>query len=188
MTTVRAQIAFPFDSTLPRDMVSINPHYDGGTDVNALMTVLVNNLKAISAVGTSPFTIKLYDAKKAPPSYPLATHVEGTGSIPLSSPGEVALCLSYYAAFNRPQFRGRLYIPFTMIGGTLAKRPSGAQMTSCAGWSTLWKSLPSPWVGAVYSKKAGSAAQITNYWVDDEWDTVRSRGLRPTTRQSYTLP
>ena len=28
----------------------------------------------------------------------------------------------------------------------------------------------------------------TNYWVDDEWDIIRSRGYRGTTRELGTIP
>jgi hypothetical protein len=40
----------------------------------------------------------------------------------------------------------------------------------------------------VYSRREKVARPVTNYWVDDEWDTVRSRGLRSSTRVTGTLP
>jgi hypothetical protein len=189
MSIFRAQIGFQIDSTLPRDTVTINPHYNG-SDAQALANVLKTSLIANVNIGNgTPFVIKVYDAKKAPPSFPLATASNGTGMVATSLPREVALCLSYYAGFNRPSYRGRLFIPFGLVGGTLGLRPTGAQMTSVANWATtLFKSLPANTFGTVFSKKLGTDAQITNWWVDDEWDTVRSRGLRPTTRQVGTLP
>jgi hypothetical protein len=156
--------------------------------VGALGDLLVNQVKSISTIGALPFSIKLYDAQKPPPSYPVWSHVEGTGSIDTAAPNELALCLSYYAGYNRPRFRGRLYIPFTLIGGTTQKRPSASQMTLVAEWAKLFRNLPSPWIGCVYSRRAGAAYAISNWWVDDEWDVMRSRGLKPTTRQTGTLP
>ena len=29
---------------------------------------------------------------------------------------------------------------------------------------------------------------VTNVWVDDEWDTIRSRGLKSTSRVTATVP
>jgi hypothetical protein len=36
---------------------------------------------------------------------------------------------------------------------------------------------------SVHSPTAGTTEKVEHYWCDDEWDTVRSRGLRATTRQ-----
>jgi hypothetical protein len=38
----------------------------------------------------------------------------------------------------------------------------------------------------VWSRKNHTATKVQNYWVDDEWDTVRSRGLKRSTRQVAT--
>jgi hypothetical protein len=189
MAIYRAQIGFPVDSVLPKDVVTLNPHYVGDSP-QALADGLKANLIANAQIAnTRPFIIKIYDAQKAPPSYPLATATNGTGNSTSAMPREVALCLSFYATWNRPSFRGRLYIPAFFTGGTLNQRPTTPQITNCLGFKdTFGKSLPSGHFWAVYSPKLDSAAQINNVWVDDEWDTVRSRGLRSTTRQTATLP
>jgi hypothetical protein len=36
----------------------------------------------------------------------------------------------------------------------------------------------------VWSRKKASAAQVTDWWVDNEWDTIRSRGLKADSRVS----
>jgi hypothetical protein len=185
---VRAQIGFPLNDDFPHSVVQVNPHYAQGTDVNGLLTVLMNNVKSITNVGDVPFTIKLYDAEKPPPSYPLAQATNKTGHTVSGVPGELALCLSYYAGFNRPQFRGRIYIPSAFIPGSYGLRPSAGQQAAALEWNKLFKSLPAPWAAGVYSRKAGSAALITNCWVDDEWDIQRSRGMKPTTRVTATVP
>lgn len=148
------------------------------------------NLTASSAVGaTKPFTIRVYDAKKAPPSYPLATATQA-GTPPTSAaPRELALCLSYYSTWNRPRYRGRVYIPFVFIGGSTPARPTGAQITSALGWKDiLTGGLPAAHNMVVYSRLNQEAYGITNFWVDDEWDVMRSRGRKPTTRQLATFP
>lgn len=185
MGILRAQIAFQFDSVLPQDQIMITPHYLGpttGTDV--LADALSTNLKATTGLSASvPFTIKLYNAEGTPPHYPLSTKVNGTGSNFTTQNRDVALCLSYYATFNRPRWRGRMYIPAFLAGGSIGLRPTNAQMTQIGAWAnTLGKNLPSGFQWALYSKTRGSAEVVTNWWVDDEWDTVRTRGMKPTTR------
>jgi hypothetical protein len=189
MPIYRAQIAFPRDSALPRDEMQITPHYNG-TDAQLLANSLKANLIANANIGTNPFKIKIYDAKAAPPAYPLAT-AEQTGSPPGgTSPREIALCLSYYAQFNRPHLRGRLYLhPSWLGGGTIPLRPSDSIMTAAVAWKqVLGAGLPPSTFWCVYSRKTGGDAQVTNVWVDDEWDIMRSRGLRSTKRTLGTLP
>jgi hypothetical protein len=185
MSVYRVAMSFPFDSTLPKDVVTVNPHYNG-TDPDALAQALKANLIAYTPVTTKPFTIKVYDAKKAPPSYPLATASQ-SGTAPSSGmPREIALCLSYYAIFNRPRYRGRLYLPAWWFTSVLQTRPTGAIMTAALGFasSVLTKSLPPGTFWTVWSKANGSDAQVTDVWCDDEWDTQRSRGMVATTRQT----
>jgi hypothetical protein len=170
MAIYRVQIGFPFDSVFPRDVVTINPHYLGD---NA--QAIVDRIKANLIAST-------------PPSYPIAQATNGTGFWTSIAPKEVSLCLSYFAAWNRPTFRGRLYIPNHFIGGTLGQRPTPTQRQSCADWATLLTSGMSGQSLAVYSRKMKTAAGVTDWWVDDEWDIQRSRGGKPTTRLAGTLP
>lgn len=188
MAVYRVQIGFQLDSALPKDLVTINPHYHGDNP-QALGDALKTNLIARGAVGaTFPFSVKVYDALKAPPSYPLYTTTNGTGFYPTARPREVALCLSYYSTYNRVSYRGRLYIPGCFIAGNQDVRPSPAQMAECLSWkNTLGKGLPSAHNWVVYSPKLGQDNGVSHVWVDDEWDTVRSRGLKGITRQLETL-
>jgi hypothetical protein len=183
---LRAAIGFYMDSVLPRDIVTINPHYSGD-NAQALADGLKAALLANTQVGaTSPFRIKVYDAEKAAPSFPIAESVAGTGFKTTSVPRELALCLSYYATWNRPTFRGRLYIPMVFCGGTPGVRPSASQITNALSfYDTLKLPIASHYMG-VWSRKMRTFSQSTAAWVDDEWDVVRSRGLRGTTRQLDT--
>ena len=168
--------------------MTINPHFAGDAP-QALADVLKANLAALPEIGlTKPFTIKIYDALKPPPSYPLATAAQGTGFFGTGWPREVALCLSYYASFNRPHSRGRLYIPFTLIGGALDLRPTGSQMDKVLSWREVFRTgMPSGHRWQTYSPTTGASEPVTNCWVDDEWDIVRSRGLKGTTRHTATV-
>jgi hypothetical protein len=184
-----AKIGFALDSALPKDIVTINPCYFGD-DPQALANSLKTNLIALGPIGpTMPFKVKIYNAEKAPPSYPLAEASNGTGYHVTTVPREVALCLSYYSTFNRPGYRGRVYIPAEFAGGAMGLRPTSTQMNNVLGWTNaLGKSLPPGHNMVVYSRKAGASYGVSNTWVDDEWDTVRSRGLKATTRVLSTLP
>lgn len=189
MALYRASISFQLDSALPRDAITINPHFKGDAP-QALADALKTNLGAVTAVGpTCPLTIKIYDALKAPPSFPLATATQGTGFRATTKPRELALCLSYYAAFNRPHSRGRLYIPAAFITGTGDVRPSTTQVTSVLNFHHVFTdNLPTGHVWNTYSPTTGASNPVTNVWVDDEWDIVRSRGLKGTVRQTATVP
>ena len=187
----RALISFPHESALPRDAITINPHYGQVDNPQALADKLLVNLKTISTISaTIPVTIKIYDAEKPPPSFPLAQAQQG-GTPPLSTtPREVALCLSYYSTYNRPRFRGRLYIPYTYITGSLGGRPTPTQRQFVLNsWgSALGRGLPPNMNLIVWSRFDKKAYGVTNMWVDDEWDTVRSRGLKGTVRDLATIP
>lgn len=184
MPIYRVTIAVGMDTALPSDQVSVNPHYNA-SDPDALVQALKANCIAYSPIGTRPFTIKAYDAAKSPPSYPLATASQ-VGTVTASQcPREVSLCLSYFSTYNRPRFRGRLFLPATWLTGAPAVRPSNALMLSCLNFATavLTKSLPSQANWVVWSQtEKKSQGGVTDIWCDDEWDTVRSRGLDPTTR------
>jgi hypothetical protein len=180
---------FPVDSTLPRDLMTLNPHFSGDNP-DALLGVLQANLNAWSGTAGKPFTLKAYDAAALPPTYPLATR-EQTGTVPNSPhPREVACCLSYYTGFNRPRFRGRLYLPALWLTSNLVLRPTQAIRDLVLTFATgvLAKSLPTGHVWGVWSKTERKfQGRTDNIWCDDEWDTVRSRGLRSTTRSKATI-
>jgi hypothetical protein len=188
MALYRAQIGFAMDSALPRDIVTINPHFAGDAP-QALADALKTNLIAQSTIGAGKrFVVKIYDALKSPPSYPLATAESSTGFWASGFPREVALCLSYYAAFNRKYTRGRLYIPATLIGGSLGLRPTAGQITTALDFRKVFTdNLPPGHVWNQYSPTLKHSEPVTDVWVDDEWDTVRSRGLRGTVRQTIHL-
>ena len=102
-------------------------------------------------------------------------------------PREVALCLSFYSQRNLPRNRGRLYLgPFT-AGQVNTERPAadviaaamalGAGIANIGGTNVDWCVRSS--VDNVYRK-------VTNYWVDNEWDHIRARGYKATSRSTAT--
>lgn len=189
MAVYRVSMQFPMDSALPRDRITVNPHFFGD-NADALLDALKVNLLAWPATSLAPFILKAYDAADPPPSYPLATAEQAGTPVTSSQPREIALCLSYYTGFNRPRYRGRLYLPAQWLGGSPGLRPTVAQRNEAIAFATnvLNVNLPSAhnWVlwSTVEHKSQGG---VSNVWVDDEWDTIRSRGLRATTRTELAI-
>lgn len=167
----------------------MNPHYFGD-NAQGLADALKANLTANTQVGaTHPFTIKVYDAQKPAPNFPLAQAQSGTGFSNTATPREICLCLSYYSTWNRPRYRGRMYIPGTFVGGSFGQRPTSLQRDNALAWGqTFGKNLPAQHNWVVYSRRNDEAYGVNHIWVDDEWDIIRSRGLRPTTRTEGTIP
>lgn len=184
-----AKISFQLDTAFPRDAVTINPCYFGD-NAQALADALKTNLMASTSVSTTtPFRVRVYDAQKQPPSYPLAEASNGTGFRTTDMPRELALCLSYFSTYNRPGSRGRLYIPATFVGGALGLRPTVAQQNTALGWhNALSKGLPAQHNMVVYSRLKDQSFGVSDFWVDNEWDVVRSRGLRGDSRVVAKIP
>lgn len=191
MPIYRAQLAVWLDTDLPRDQIIITPHFDDhgvGSDPQGLAEDLANGY-ASWMLGGKHVTCKMYVATGAPPHYPVAeAEVNPGGQANSACPREVACCLSFYSERNVPRRRGRLYMPCAALGSPAATlRPPGTLMTQVGQFATVLKDLGGPdvdWV--VWSRKDQQARPVTNWYVDDEWDTVRSRGLRPTTRVTGT--
>ena len=190
---VRAQIAWSPDSGLPRDAITINPHFEntGGvftdTDWQSFAAALST---AMAAYTNAPMqtAVTIYDAQGLPPHPPLAKSVRNLGLHPASGhPREIALCLSYYSQRNAPRFRGRLYIPAPVITLSVSVRPAQVNIDktmSMAGLLANAGGVDVDWI--VYSRRDNDARPVSNFWVDNEWDTIRSRGLRGTARSTGT--
>jgi hypothetical protein len=123
-----------------------------------------------------PRPVKAY----APPLAFTTPNAGGSGA------REVALCLSYYSERNLPRNRGRIYIgPFHSIA--LGLRPAQDHINALGTIATGLANVGGVDVDwSLYSPTTGGLKKITNYWIDNEWDTVRSRGLRATTRTAGT--
>jgi len=201
-TPIRAQVSWQAGSGLPRDRIQITPcfmHHDvllnndpGWQD---LADDLVDAVETWAAVGTGQeVMVRLYKIQ-APvpgePHRPEAIAIRNAGAIgEATQVREVALCLSFWGGTNGPRQRGRLYLPAYLVQGTaqLQVRPTSANRTKAGGMATVLANLGGlnvDWV--VWSKVNGSATTVSNWFVDDEWDTQRSRGLRPSARTSGTV-
>ncbi|RPJ53868.1 MAG: hypothetical protein EHM24_32395 [Acidobacteria bacterium] len=186
MPVWRLQCTWQADSAAPRDRIQISPHFnDTGatTDPQGLCDDLLEQL-----MGVTPFVgevrVTAYDAQGTPPVYPAADAIANKGAAAATTqPRELALCLSYYSGRNIPRRRGRLYLPlFFVYGGAPSLRPTlpVAKMPTIASALQNLGGIDVDW--CVYSRLDKTARPVTNWWYDDEWDVVRSRGLKGATR------
>jgi hypothetical protein len=199
----RAQISVPQDSALPRDRIVITPHFrrqlgalTGGDDQD-----LTNDLA--DAIGTwfgqvgvpsREVDVRLYDAEHVAtadsPGLPVARTTRNAGTFVQSAvPREVAVCLSFYAGLNIQRRRGRIYVPapFLYGSGISGSRPAADKRDAVGLLAGIFANLGGPdidWV--VWSRRDREARPVTNWWVDDEFDVQRRRGLRSTTRLTGT--
>lgn len=140
-------------------------------------------------------TIEIFNLADAEPRIAIAARqwTLGAADAATNTAPEVALCLSFQAPLQSgiPQARrrGRVYIgPFiqSVVGAT--GRPGSNLINSLVaagnGMLDALQVAGGPrWV--VYSRLNNAAYEITNGWVDNEFDTMRSRGRKPTTRTTF---
>lgn len=181
------------DSVLPRDAMTITPHFnDGGvgSDPQGLCDDLADAMVTYWSTARQ-VEVTAYDAQGTPPVVPQGYAIRNAGVAPASLwPREVAVCLSFFSEFNRPRLRGRLYVPVAPMPGQAAYH-GGRPGTDCrqkvGDLAPILQDLGGLDVDwCVYSRVDDEARAVTDWWVDDEWDTIRSRGLRATTRLTGT--
>lgn len=182
----KLQCSFWQDSVFARDAMIITPHFnDGGvgSDPGGLCTDLAAALDTWTP-NPQQITVKAYDAEGTAPVEPAGEATLNVGSSPASvCPREVSLCLSFFAESNVPRKRGRLYIPVPVLSITPGVRPTSGHRDSVGALAAIFSDLGGVDVDwCVWSRADQVARPVTNWWVDDEWDTIRSRGLRATTR------
>lgn len=191
----RLQTSFQLDTAFPRDAVVITPHFnDHGltTDPQNLCQQLADTIGLwMNPANMCQITVKAYDAQGTPPVVPQGSVIKNVGLTPVTLfPREIALCLSFYADTNVPRRRGRLYIPLALWMVSPAKpglRPASTDRDKVGDLVQRFAGVGGADVDfCVFSRRDNAAHKVTNWFVDDEWDTVRSRGLRPTTRTQGT--
>lgn len=190
----RLQTAMGGDSPDVRDRFVITPHVnDEGitTDPQTLCNDWADVLVTRLAHTNRQIEVTAYDAQGTPPVFPQGYAIRNTGLFPPSEcPREIAVCLSFFSERNLPRQRGRLYIPMAIFTnhGFGSARP-GTTIRGAVG--QLAQDLADlggvdvDWV--VYSRVDDEGRPVSDWYVDDEWDTIRSRGLRPTTRTAGTV-
>lgn len=184
------------DTVLPRDRMVNVIHIDrptGGFDASRIdadklcadLAGIYNGIWLFTP-GSHEIEVRLYNESIKGP--PLGQAVLNKGLAPASPiPREVALCLSFKGGQGGPSQRGRVYLPMALaLGGTgsVSTRPTPAMRDRAVAMATHFSSLGGidiDW--GVYSPRNDAFVKAHTAWCDDEWDTVRSRGMRSTTRK-----
>jgi hypothetical protein len=129
---------------------------------------------------------KVYNHADAKPKPVKATGVwiAANNAAGESVPREVSLCLSYFSERNIPRFRGRIFVgPWNGA----VERPGAGQRQALLSLANGLEGIGGPDVDwGLWSPTRDAFSKITAGWVDDEWDTIRSRGQRPTLRTPFT--
>lgn len=203
MPTARVQVAIHTDDANPANY-STNTWYINHAD----LTGLANGVDAIttfyddvdgwfgSQVAQNGHTIKCYNMADPEPRAPILEVTFDLAANPTQTPlpPEVAMCVSFQAdrASGEPQSRrrGRVFIGPLGTGGVGSDgRPSTALLTA---YETAAQNLldasnaATDWVWCIYSTVNDDISFVTNGWIDNSYDTQRSRGLEYTARNLYS--
>jgi hypothetical protein len=194
VSKVRVQVITRRAGDLAIDHIVNTVHFDdfnadptSGTDWQAFATDVRNAFGQRGGIpagyGVETKVYNVADAKPRPvkASAPWQPSQYAAGE---SIPREVALCLSYFSERNIPRFRGRLYIGPWAYG---VERPTAGQRSNLTQLATALQNIGGIDVDwGLWSPTRNAFSKITAGWVDDEWDTVRSRGQRATLRVPFT--
>lgn len=127
------------------------------------------------------------------PTGPLVTKSYAFNATGLPAPGEVAICLSYYSEQNSPRKRGRVYLGPWDRGIVGEFRPAASVRTNILAFARaiadIGANSQATWmqrsmVGSTPQLPVATYSPVTNFYVDDAWDTQRRRGLKPTARSA----
>lgn len=131
--------------------------------------------------------IRAYDMADPEPREVRGQKVGQVAGSKAYGPDQVALCLSYYADRNLPRQRGRIYLgPWATTD--MNSRPTLQVMNQALGLATDLADLGGLNVDwSLYSPTNSTATRISDAWVDDSWDIIRSRKLPSGTRVTVEL-
>lgn len=131
--------------------------------------------------------VKAYDMDDAKPRPIRGNSLHAIAGVVDPAPREVCLCLSFFSQRNLPRRRGRLYIgPYAQ--NVMVLQPAAPQQNDLGvlaqGLADLG-GVDIDWV--VHSVVDNTYNSVSDWWVDNEWDTQRSRGLEADQRISGTV-
>jgi hypothetical protein len=164
-------------------------YYQGvsGAQSGEAVAQQIADLYAAEPVGGFTFgaiKVRAYDfnggLSRSGPPVAEATAVQAGGSVP--GPREVAVCLSYRSSTpSTPRTRGRIFLgpvaDFSISGEYVNQGIANSAKRIGQGLMSIL-TLGAVW--SLYSRSVGGFAEITNFHVDNAWDTQRSRGLPAT--------
>lgn len=209
MAIYRIQVRIPGVSNVAEDIITNTWHIEGtGTGLLDAMSKIrsfyndaapgnaqpLRNLMTAATIGTNwrAVAYNLADSEPRTPVRDEGWTINPGGGNPM--PTECAACFSYQggriSGTNQARRRGRLFLgPWVtaMIAGN--GRVAGLlQVSICRAGKELLKQSDdaTDWTWVVYSPTDNAAVPIIDGWVDDAWDTVRSRGPKPSSRTLFS--
>lgn len=201
------QITLKTTDAIPENFITNNFAVSGEVsapgDATALMDVFKTFYDAIrttvypSTIAQSNHDFKLYIAGGSAPNYPFYENVWSMASSPSGTtlPSEVALCLSYEGlripGLAQARRRGRVYLGPCKDTMNVSGRPAASAITTilaaAQGLATGIQGVTSAEDWAVWSPSNGTAVDLFSAWMDNSWDTQRSRGLIRTLKTVVNL-
>jgi hypothetical protein len=151
----------------------------------------VQTVNGANGLETSGHLVKFYDILGAAPNYPIyeTTWSFAAATLAVDLPLEVALAVSYKNTVNntvpRARRRGRIYISGWTESVNSTGRPSSIAYEGLAdAYKTFADTVNTigTMEAGVWSRRDGVVYPIQEIWCDNEWDTQRRRGTRPTVR------
>jgi hypothetical protein len=197
-THIRAMCQWAVGTLFPRDVMQITPCFSHSTalglldpaDYDTLANDLATALQTWHGGTPRQLTVKLYDIEADErPNRPRATVVKNAGnSAELPNPRELACCLSFSSGNASPDKRGRLYVPLlSFAASSLGARPSTVVQQKTADLVPIFTALGGVNVDwGIWSPTRRTFSPAQRWFVDDEWDVQRRRGLKPGSRLSGT--
>lgn len=203
MTELRALVITRGPSDLPVDHITNTLYFDTdspftwideaieGVNETELAVDLRNIFRARNFHNTGHgVEVKMYDMSDAEPRRVRghANWAVGNGNQDgAGGPREVACCLSFRGEANNARSRGRIYVgPYP--SAQMGQRPSAGVRDNLMTLATAIGNLGGVNIDwCVRSVTGNTMSPVKFAWADDEWDTVRSRGLKATTRSTATL-
>lgn len=140
---------------------------------------------------------KIYEIGQPKPNYPVfeLNFDLATNPASIDLPMELSLCVSYYASaattILRARRRGRIYVSgwaevANDSGRPLAATP-GLMADAYGDYVLACDALPNLSAG-VWSRTNDTVYEVDTVWCDNEWDTQRRRGSKPTSRDTWIKP
>lgn len=136
--------------------------------------------------------VRTYDKADAEPRVPIITPLtpfaaRGSAS---DQPHEVAVTISFHGVPPvTPRRRGRIFFgPLNNSSDAGLNRPADTMLQAMrAAGQALSEQSTSDLEWVIYSPTSGQYTIVTAGWIDDAWDTMRSRGNLPTMRRTWPI-
>ncbi len=151
---------------------------------------------ALHGLAQNGWVVKYYNAVTTPGNYPLFTNGFNLATAPgaVDLPLEVSLCVSYAndseTTVAPARRRGRIYVSGWPESVNTTGRPTSAAYDSLLNAYVNYVEGVNVLSGVdacIWSRANNALYEIERVWVDNEWDTMRSRGGKSTLRSTAMI-